>query len=84
MYTFLFYLQCESLYLYGAMLLICDLYIPGMIRERLLVAFYRYSTSQSQSNVDDVCKLLRDTGYDQQHRKRPADYPVEYFGYIFL
>ncbi|KAI8426211.1 hypothetical protein MSG28_005135 [Choristoneura fumiferana] len=46
---------CESLYLYGAMLLICDLYIPGMIRERLLVAFYRYSTSQSQSNVDDVC-----------------------------
>ncbi|XP_073956926.1 WASH complex subunit 5-like isoform X2 [Choristoneura fumiferana] len=64
------------------MLLICDLYIPGMIRERLLVAFYRYSTSQSQSNVDDVCKLLRDTGYDQQHKKRPADYPVEYFGRV--
>lgn len=75
-------LLCESLYLYGSMLLLCDLYIPGIIRERLLVAFYRYSTSQSQSNVDDVCKLLRDTGYDQLHRKRSADYPVEYFGRI--
>lgn len=71
--------QCESLYLYGAMLLLCDLYIPGPMRERLLVAFYRYSTSQSQSNIDDVCKLLRDTGYDQQNGRRPADYPVEYF-----
>lgn len=71
--------QCESLYLYGAMLLLCDLYVPGSVRERLLVAFYRYSTSQSQSNVDDVCKLLRDTGYNQLHGKRPSDYPVEYF-----
>ncbi|XP_013172384.1 PREDICTED: WASH complex subunit strumpellin isoform X1 [Papilio xuthus] len=72
-------LLCESLYLYGSMLLLCDLYIPGQVRERLLVAFYRYSTSQSQSNVDDVCKLLRDTGYDQMHLKKPSDYPVEFF-----
>ncbi|KAL0871882.1 hypothetical protein ABMA27_004343 [Loxostege sticticalis] len=75
-------LLCESLYLYGAMLLLCDLYIPGPVRERLLVAFYRYSTSQSQSNIDDVCKLLRDTGYNQQNGKRPSDYPVEYFSRI--
>lgn len=73
------YFQCESLYVYGAMLLLCDLYIPGNVRERLLVAFYRYSTNQSQSNIDDVCKLLRETGYNQQQSKRPADYPVEYF-----
>lgn len=66
------------------MLLICDLYIPGPVRERLLVAFYRYSTSQSQSNVDDVCKLLRDTGYNQLHGKRPADYPVEYFRSVII
>ncbi|XP_072947146.1 WASH complex subunit 5 [Epargyreus clarus] len=75
-------LLCESAYLYGSMLLLCDLYIPGAVRERLLVAFYRYSTSQSQSNVDDVCKLLRDTGYDQLHCKRPLDYPVEYFSRV--
>ncbi|XP_061378405.1 WASH complex subunit 5 [Danaus plexippus] len=75
-------LLCESLYLYGAMLLLCDLYIPGNAREKLLVAFYRYSTNQSQSNVDDVCKLLRETGYNQQHGKRPYDYPVEYFSRV--
>ncbi|KAG6444856.1 hypothetical protein O3G_MSEX003553 [Manduca sexta] len=75
-------LLCESLYLYGAMLLLCDLFIPGPVRERLLVAFYRYSTSQSQSNIDDVCKLLRDTGYDQQNNKRPPDYPLEYFSRV--
>lgn len=77
-------LLCESLYLYGAMLLLVDLYIPGIVRERLLVAFYRYSTTQSQSNVDDVCKLLRDTGYNQSLSKRPADYPCEYFGRITI
>ncbi|CAH2091085.1 unnamed protein product [Euphydryas editha] len=75
-------LLCESLYLYGAMLLLCDLYIPGSVRERLLVAFYRYSTNQSQSNIDDVCKLLRETGYNQQQSKRPTDYPVEYFSRV--
>lgn len=77
-------LLCECLYLYGAMLLLCDLYIPGPLRERLLVAFYRYSTSQSQSNIDDVCKLLRDSGYDQLNGKRPADYPVEYFSRVHI
>ncbi|XP_068618614.1 WASH complex subunit 5 isoform X2 [Battus philenor] len=77
-------LLCESLYLYGSMLLLCDLYIPGPVRERLLVAFYRYSTSQSQSNVDDVCKLLRETGYDQLHARRPLDYPVEYFSRVAI
>ncbi|XP_013190623.2 WASH complex subunit 5 [Amyelois transitella] len=75
-------LLCESLYLYGAMLLLCDLFIPGPVRERLMVAFYRYSTTQSQTNIDDVCKLLRDTGYDQQLSKKPADYPVEFFSRI--
>ncbi|XP_022113508.2 WASH complex subunit 5 [Pieris rapae] len=75
-------LLCESLYLYGSMLLLCDLYIPGAVRERLLVAFYRYSTNQSQSNVDDVCKLLRDTGYNQLPGRRPSDYPVEYFSRV--
>ncbi|CAH2039565.1 unnamed protein product, partial [Iphiclides podalirius] len=75
-------LLCESAYLYGSMLLLCDLYIPGQVRERLLVAFYRYSTSQSQSNVDDVCKLLRDTGYDQQHARKPLEYPVELFSRV--
>ncbi|KAJ3629371.1 hypothetical protein MTP99_013767 [Tenebrio molitor] len=60
-------LLCEALYLYGLMLLIIDAYIEGIIRERLLVSYYRYTPQRSdtQSQIDDVCKLLRDTGIIQ-------------------
>jgi hypothetical protein len=34
--------MCESLFLYGMMLLVVDMKIPGVIRERLLVSFHRY------------------------------------------
>lgn len=70
----------ESLYLYGVMLLVVDLHIPGIIRERLLVSYHRYSgQSHGDSNIDDVCKLLRSTGYAQQQGKRIANYPEDYF-----
>ncbi|CAI8048928.1 WASH complex subunit 5 [Geodia barretti] len=57
-------LLSEALYLYGVMLLITDLKIDGLLRERMLVAFHRYSTQHINvdSNIDDVCKLLRSTG----------------------
>lgn len=73
---------CEALYLYGVMLLVLDLYIPGEIRERILVSFYRYSSKQNHrdsiSNFDDVCKLMISTGFSN-HAKRPAHYPETYF-----
>lgn len=75
-------LLCEALYLYGIMLLVLDLYIPGIIRERLLVSFYRYSSKQQhrESNFDDVCKLLISTGFsNQSNAKRPLNYPETYF-----
>ena len=34
-------LMCESLYLYGVMLLLTDRLIPGPVRERLIVAHFR-------------------------------------------
>ena len=34
-------LMCESLYLYGVMLLLIDRLIPGPVRERLIVAHFR-------------------------------------------
>lgn len=72
--------QCEALYLYGVMLLVVDLYIPGEIRERLLVSFYRYSSKQQHrdSNFDDVCKLMSSTGF-YNGTKRPLNYPEVYF-----
>ena len=34
--------QCEALYLYGVMLMVIDSKIEGVIRERMLVSYYRY------------------------------------------
>ncbi|ELK24738.1 WASH complex subunit strumpellin [Myotis davidii] len=75
-------LLCEALYLYGVMLLVIDQKIEGEVRERMLVSYYRYSAARSSadSNMDDICKLLRSTGYSSQPgAKRPANYPESYF-----
>uniref|UniRef100_A0A4X1SXK5 WASH complex subunit 5 n=1 Tax=Sus scrofa TaxID=9823 RepID=A0A4X1SXK5_PIG len=75
-------LLCEALYLYGVMLLVIDQKIEGEIRERMLVSYYRYSAARSSadSNMDDICKLLRSTGYSSQPgAKRPPNYPESYF-----
>ncbi|KAJ8943604.1 hypothetical protein NQ318_006606 [Aromia moschata] len=71
-------LMCEALYLYGLMLLIVDTYFSGTIRERILVSYYRYTPQRrdTQSCIDEVCKLLRDTGYTT---KKPIYYPEDYF-----
>lgn len=65
------------------MLLIIDLRIPGVVRERMLVSYHRYqygsqcikyqirllsgcvsrTAERLQSNIDDVCKMLRSTGF---------------------
>lgn len=78
-------LLSEALFLYGVMLLITDLNIEGPVRERMLVAYHRYSAQQTNvdSNIDDVCKLLRGTGYQRYPSvKRPARYPEDYFSRI--
>uniref|UniRef100_A0A8C6KXU5 WASH complex subunit 5 n=1 Tax=Nothobranchius furzeri TaxID=105023 RepID=A0A8C6KXU5_NOTFU len=75
-------LLCEALYLYGVMLLVIDQKIEGEVRERMLVSYYRYSAARSSvdSNLDDICKLLRSTGFSSQPgAKRPASYPDSYF-----
>lgn len=75
--------QSEALFLYGVMLLLLDMKIEGIIRERMLVAFHRYSAQQTNvdSSIDDVCKLLRTTGYISKGGvvRRPHKYPEDYF-----
>lgn len=78
-------LLSEALFLYGVMLLVVDMKMEGPIRERMLIAFHRYSTSETSidSNIDDVCKLLRGTGYQRTPiPKRPPKYPEDYFARI--
>ncbi|XP_011504242.1 PREDICTED: WASH complex subunit strumpellin [Ceratosolen solmsi marchali] len=73
-------LICEAIYLYGIMLLIADCYFDGRIRERLLVSYYRYNAQRASSTrVDDVCMLLRSTGFIKGSFKRPQNYPEAYF-----
>ena len=63
--------------------MITDIKIEGLLRERMLVAFHRYSTQHVNvdSNIDDVCKLLRSTGFTRVPVvKRPPKYPEDYFG----
>ncbi|XP_067323390.1 WASH complex subunit 5 [Anolis sagrei] len=77
-------LLCEALYLYGVMLLVIDQKIEGEVRERMLVSYYRYSAARSaDSNIDDICKLFRSTGYSSQTgAKRPPNYPESYFSRV--
>ncbi|KAL7298837.1 hypothetical protein TKK_0008576 [Trichogramma kaykai] len=73
-------LICEAIYLYGIMLLSVDCYFDGQIRERLLVSYYRYNVQKvSSTRVDDVCLLLRSTGFSRNLNKRPQNYPESYF-----
>ncbi|KAK8773941.1 hypothetical protein V5799_011527, partial [Amblyomma americanum] len=80
-------LMCEALFLCGVILLVVDQKIEGIVRERMLVAYYRYSAQRSsdESNFDDVCKLLRSTGFSSAPgAKRPANYPEDYFRRVTL
>ncbi|KAG8184568.1 hypothetical protein JTE90_007684 [Oedothorax gibbosus] len=75
-------LLCEAVFLCGVILLVIDQKIEGIVRERMLVSYYRYSAQRSSmdSNIDDVCKLLRSTGYTSTPgAKRVPNYPEEYF-----
>ncbi|XP_067646420.1 WASH complex subunit homolog 5 [Eurosta solidaginis] len=82
-------LMCESLYLYATILLLLDYHIPGVVRERLLISYYRYSAAKAhgESNIDDVCMLLRSTGFvanptalhSNTKPTNPSQYPVAYF-----
>ena len=71
---------CQALYLLGVQLLTVDELIPGPVRERLMVSYFRYSgaTSGSESHVDTVCELLRSTGLTTGS-KRPGGYPETFF-----
>jgi WASH complex subunit strumpellin len=80
-------LMSESLFLYGVMLLVIDMKIEGNVRERMLVAYQRYSASSSamETNLDEVCKLLRGTGFvPVPGTRRPPEYPENFFARVTI
>lgn len=73
-------LLCEALYLYGTMLLLLEERIPGNIREKIMIAVYRYSGDATLEHVDEVCKLCRGTGYlPGKLSTKPRNHPSSFF-----
>ncbi len=58
---FHFSLQCEALYVYGCLLLLLDSHIEGPVRERLLVAFYRYAGQLRKTRSVSQCMKKKKT-----------------------
>jgi WASH complex subunit strumpellin len=73
-------LVAEAVYLFGTMLLLLDRKIPGPVRERILVAVYRYQGPADAPLVDDVRKLLAGSGFlPGPTPVVPKDYPEAFF-----
>jgi WASH complex subunit strumpellin len=80
-------LVVEAFYLLGVMLLQLDQRIPGPAREKMIIAYYRAKGESTMTNVDEVCKLCRSTGYiparfnraNPGHPDVPNHYPERYF-----
>ena len=79
-------LFCESVFSAGVMLLLVDRLIPGPIREKLIVSYYRYKGQSTIPHFQDIFKLFAQTGYmpptsfsNPKDEVRPKRYPVDYF-----
>ena len=79
-------LFCESVFSAGVMLLLVDRLIPGPIREKLIVSYYRYKGQSTIPNFQEIYKLFAQTGYvpptsfsNPKDETRPKKYPVDYF-----
>ena len=76
-------LLIEAVHLYGVMLLLLDRLIPSLARERLVVCYIRYKGQNSSDYVNEVCKLIKTTGYQYFPKTRneilPKNYPCDYF-----
>jgi WASH complex subunit strumpellin len=54
---------------------------PGEIREKMIIAYYRYKGAATIQHMDEVVRLCRNTGFKASlpAAKRPLNYPEEYF-----
>ncbi len=80
-------LLCESVFNAGVMLLLVDRLIPGPVREKLIMSYYRYKGKATIDKFKEVHILFKRTEYlpptnfsDPKDETRPKKYPIEYFG----
>ena len=76
----------ESVFSAGVMLLLVDRLIPGPIREKLIVSYYRYRGQSTIPHFQEIFKLFAQTGYipptsfsNPKDEVKPKKYPVDYF-----
>jgi WASH complex subunit strumpellin len=72
---------CESIFLYGVMLILVDRLIPGPIREKIIISYYRYKGQSTIQNFDVLVQMFKNSEYMIVNReeKKPKRYPVEFF-----
>ncbi|CAK9051777.1 unnamed protein product [Durusdinium trenchii] len=72
--------------LLGTMLLILEEGLPGEMRERALVLFYRCTvgTCEEPEDFAEVCRLFKSTGRHEDLANRKPGYPENYFARFVL
>ena len=78
------HLICESIFLYGVMLILVDRLLPGIYREKIIVSYYRYSGQTTIENIKEVISLFERTGFLFNTNDRPKQYPVQYLNRVKL
>ena len=53
----------EAFYLFGVMLLLMDRIIPGPVRERIIVFYYRNKGGENIHRINDTKRLCKDSGF---------------------
>lgn len=65
------------------MLLLVDRLIPALARERLVVCYLRFKGQNTSDYTNEVCRLVKNTGYSYNPKTKveilPKNYPVDYF-----
>ncbi|KAK3252031.1 hypothetical protein CYMTET_38655 [Cymbomonas tetramitiformis] len=69
----------EAFYLHGALLQLLDLRIDPLVKERMVISFYRFKGATDIPNIDDVIKMCRATGHTAGQVKQTHGYPEQYF-----
>jgi WASH complex subunit strumpellin len=73
-------LMTEAFFLYGVMIMLLEFKIPGLVRERMIVSYFRYNGRSAIQSIEDVIKVCRNSGGSPVNlTKRPNKYPEEMF-----
>ena len=79
-------LMCEALYYLGVMMLLLDIKIPGLVRERILMSYYRYKGHATIQDIHEVCEQCRDSGFlsafEGTKGRRPPNYPEQFLSRV--